>query len=113
MKRRDITGMRCGNLTAIRYHHSKDDHTYWLCKCDCGKETVIRTQVITQQRQRTCGCLMKGHKGYSDDNFTKNDEIKEMRTKGMKAKDIAEALNMTVGALNSHISRLAYKGVYL
>lgn len=48
-------------MTAVCFHHSvKDSHgskSYWLCKCDCGKEVVVRTDLLTSGNTKSCGCL--------------------------------------------------------
>lgn len=37
----DITGKKFGKLTVLGVHHlGKRNTRYWLCKCECGKETV-------------------------------------------------------------------------
>lgn len=39
-KAKDYTGERFGKLVAIE-RKREDDCTYYLCKCDCGKEKWI------------------------------------------------------------------------
>ena len=29
---------------------------YWLCLCDCGKETKVSTSQIVSQKTTSCGC---------------------------------------------------------
>lgn len=64
MKKRrykDLIGNKYGKLTVIKFH----DYEYlsngsptirWLCKCDCGKETVVRGTSLTSGHSRSCGC---------------------------------------------------------
>lgn len=67
MSVKDITGQRFGSLTAIRLDHvdEKSRIAYWLYKCDCGKEIVLRANTITYEAKRykdtkpqfpSCGC---------------------------------------------------------
>jgi hypothetical protein len=62
VKRRDISGMRFGRLTAIsRLHTDKGGHSVWLCHCDCGNETEARYGDLRYGRKASCGCLKGIH----------------------------------------------------
>lgn len=52
----DITGQRFGKLVAIKRVPSRNYHTYWLCKCDCGNEKEIQTAHLTSGATTSCGC---------------------------------------------------------
>lgn len=54
---RDITGLRSGRLTAISLHHKNGRKAYWLCRCDCGNEHLVRKDQFLGKRIRSCGCL--------------------------------------------------------
>lgn len=54
---RDISGMRSGRLIAISFHHKKGKKPYWLCKCDCGNEHLVRKDQFLNGSIRSCGCL--------------------------------------------------------
>jgi len=53
----DLTGQRFGKLTAINID-SKDKfkHLRWLCKCDCGNETVVLSDNLLRNHTTSCGC---------------------------------------------------------
>lgn len=53
----DITGDRFGHLTAIRYDHKGNYRTYWLCRCDCGKDCVVSRQNLVSGKTLSCGHL--------------------------------------------------------
>lgn len=57
--RRSILGERFGNLKVISYDHTdyKSHISYWLCKCDCGKEKVVRRDGLIDGKVSSCGCL--------------------------------------------------------
>lgn len=63
-KTRDISGQKFGNLTAIRFDH-RDERTaggkhYWLFRCDCGSELVIRKSSVTSGNTKRCSsCAAK------------------------------------------------------
>lgn len=60
----DITGMRFGRLTAVRY---TGDTAYpcgkkvsmWECKCDCGKTVTLPLSALRTGNTKSCGCLKK------------------------------------------------------
>lgn len=60
---KDITGQRFGKLVAIKKYHGEDTRKYkttrWLCKCDCGNETVVSLTNLANGHTRSCGCLAK------------------------------------------------------
>lgn len=48
----DITGQRFNHLIVIQYVGK----SHWLCKCDCGKETVVFTGHLKDGHTTSCGC---------------------------------------------------------
>lgn len=53
----DLTGRRYGFLTVIRRDGIADiDKPTWLCKCDCGKEVVVRGSCLKNGSTQSCGC---------------------------------------------------------
>ena len=58
----DLTGQKFGRLTAIkRVENTKNKDTLWLCKCDCGGETITRITNLRNGNTKSCGCLNKEH----------------------------------------------------
>lgn len=60
-KRKDLTNMKFGYLTVIRYCHwsefnTRKDKTMWLCKCECGKERLVDSYSLTHNKIISCGC---------------------------------------------------------
>lgn len=57
---RDITGLRVGYLTAIRYHGSDGKNSLWILKCDCGAEKLMAASEFKKLAKRgvtaSCGC---------------------------------------------------------
>ena len=54
----DLTGQRFGKLTVIaRDGSDKNNKATWLCRCDCGKETVVRGSDLRQEKIHSCGCI--------------------------------------------------------
>lgn len=54
----DLTGLRQGRLTAIRYHETrtKPRRHQWLVRCDCGDYEVRRAEVIADHRGEHEAC---------------------------------------------------------
>lgn len=84
---KDISGQKFGRLTAIKQvpipkHVVCRNNPYWLFRCDCGTEKIIkRANVIYSFHGviRSCGCLKKtgvdplyGSKFYMTYNLAKN-----------------------------------------
>lgn len=49
---KDIRGQKFGRLTVINYL----GHSYWECKCDCGKTTKVFTGGLQSGKIKSCGC---------------------------------------------------------
>lgn len=58
----DLSGQRFGKLIVVKKvpkpNTTKDKGrgTYWLCKCDCGKEKIIKTASLKYGASKSCGC---------------------------------------------------------
>ena len=56
----DLTGQRFGKLTVIeRKGESKCGHAAWLCRCDCGNQSVVIGRDLKRGCTTSCGCLKK------------------------------------------------------
>lgn len=56
----DLIGQKFGRLTVITSNGSiPPGKRTWLCKCDCGKETVVATSELRSGKTKSCGCLQK------------------------------------------------------
>ena len=53
----DMLGQKFGRLTVIKYSHFEKRNHYWLCKCDCGKEKIVRRSRLLDGNTKSCGCL--------------------------------------------------------
>lgn len=62
----DLTGKKFGKLTVSKLHGRTETtggtkFYLWLCKCDCGKDKVCRSNNLVSGRNVSCGCRMHGH----------------------------------------------------
>lgn len=57
---RDLTGRRVNRLTVLGYGgRRKDGARMWICKCDCGQITAIRSENLRGKATRSCGCILR------------------------------------------------------
>lgn len=60
-KIKDLSGQKFGRLTVIKrvvYPEGiRQGKTHWLCKCDCGKTTVVAAKSLKKGTTKSCGCL--------------------------------------------------------
>jgi len=56
---RDLSWQRFGALTLIRrVPNDSFKRTRWLCKCQCGNETIAITSLLKNGHKTSCGCLL-------------------------------------------------------
>lgn len=53
----DITNQRFGRLIAICRGKKKNGKSYWVCRCDCGKEVSVYLNRLKTGSTKSCGCL--------------------------------------------------------
>lgn len=63
---KDLTNIRFGRLVATKpVGKTKDGNVRWLCKCDCGSETVVTGGHLIQRHTLSCGCLRNDSRTFS------------------------------------------------
>jgi hypothetical protein len=55
-RRIDFTGVRVGRLIPLRAVGKSKLGILWLCRCDCGTETVVPTSSLRTESTKSCGC---------------------------------------------------------
>jgi hypothetical protein len=54
----DHTTKRFGRLVVVQFsHQTLDKRSYWLCQCDCGGKTTVRSDALLRGQSTSCGCL--------------------------------------------------------
>jgi hypothetical protein len=60
-ERKTLVGLKYGRLTVeqltLKPEHIKSPGRYWLCRCDCGKTTILPTGILNSGSTSSCGCL--------------------------------------------------------
>ena len=51
----NLVGKRFNRLTVIKYMGKSK----WLCKCDCGNETIVDSHNLRTNHTKSCGCYNK------------------------------------------------------
>lgn len=56
----DLAGMQFGKLLVLKKStHGKETRAYWLCRCECGNETIVSGRYLRNGTTRSCGCLIR------------------------------------------------------
>ena len=102
----DITGMKFGQLTVLRYDHSKKGRAYYKCLCDCGRTAYVSRYNMTCGKTRSCGCLRSKSIRIVRGKFTRHPVTAqqiawlEKHYRHTKNADIMAKLNMSEGTLH-------------
>lgn len=54
----DLTGQKFGRLTVLYKDNDRKTNSgsYWICKCECGKEKSVRSSSLRRGEIVSCGC---------------------------------------------------------
>jgi len=56
----DLTNQRFGLLVALKdTGRCQYGRALWLCRCNCGKEIIARSNCLRRGDTKSCGCLQK------------------------------------------------------
>lgn len=73
---KDLTNKRFGKLIVIKRvpipENGHKNNSYWLCKCDCGKEKVVKGVSLKNSNTKSCGCLLESFIALEIKNYLKN-----------------------------------------
>lgn len=61
----DLSGQRFGMLKVTRPVYV-NRRAHWLCRCDCGADTVTQSCSLTDGRTKSCGCAQGGQHRHRD-----------------------------------------------
>jgi len=65
-------GNKFNQLTAIKFSYkNRHSEQYWLFRCDCGKEKIIRVSSVKQELTKSCGCFKKGNNLIHEMSYTR------------------------------------------
>lgn len=55
----NLIGDRFGRWTVVELIKSDKKGQFYLCKCDCGKENIVRYSTLNNGESTSCGCFAK------------------------------------------------------
>jgi hypothetical protein len=58
---KNLVGMRFGFLTVVKY----EGKSRWMCRCDCGTQSITGTGNLISSNTKSCGCRKKAVLGES------------------------------------------------
>src|SRR5581483_11893458 len=66
-RRINLVSKKFGRLEVLSFSHSKENHSFWNCQCDCGNTTIASTNSLHKGKTKSCGCICKeiGNKHFS------------------------------------------------
>jgi len=75
----DLTGQKFGKLLVISKSNDvisksgKNKYVTYNCKCDCGKEKIIKGVLLSSGKTTSCGCynVSKSRKDYGESSFNR------------------------------------------
>lgn len=73
---KDLTGKTFGKFTVLKRDKDKNNHTYWICKCECGQIKSVASSSLIQGISLSCGCLGKSKGEYLISQILKENNIK-------------------------------------
>lgn len=56
-KKLELTGQKYGKLTVLGPAENIGKKTAWRCLCDCGRETIVKTNCLRSGHTTSCGCM--------------------------------------------------------
>ena len=55
----DLSGQVFSRLTVVKLDPVRHGiYRHWICRCECGNTTSVRTASLRNGKKRSCGCLM-------------------------------------------------------
>lgn len=53
----DLSGRRFSRLVVLGSAERVGRYNRWQCRCDCGRQTIVRTASLNNGSTQSCGCL--------------------------------------------------------
>ena len=55
----DISGQIFGRWTVLEKSQSHSRDAYWVCRCQCGKESSVQGKSLRRGDSKSCGCWVR------------------------------------------------------
>lgn len=95
----NLKGLRFGRLIVLRegpgvnYETKNYRETTWICICDCGKETNVRTKCLRKLATSSCGCQQNNAIRFLNDEASLRELFRDYKS-GAKQRDLEFDLNI-------------------
>lgn len=86
--RKDLAGLRFGNLTAIQSCYIRRKQVFWDCICDCGKHKDVAAVDLLRGHVVSCGCIKSGPEETIRKYLEDNKIIYQRQKQFVKCRDI-------------------------
>lgn len=79
----DLTNQKFGRLTALYPTHDKSpkNRRSWFCQCDCGKTSIVRTELLINGHVQSCGCITSSIGETNIERILQNNNIQFIKNK--------------------------------
>ena len=102
MRKIDEVGNVHGRLTVVKRAGAKWGQVLWLCKCECGNETVVPGHNLRKGNTRSCGCIQKEMR--RDSGMYPKMDKKHRKTYGQVAWRLVNYYNITEDIYRDYIT---------
>lgn len=58
-KKLNLVNKKFNRLEVLAYNGTKNQHSIWKCKCDCGSIIIVKGIHLKSGHSKSCGCLEK------------------------------------------------------
>ena len=105
-----------GRLTVIQSAKSEGEGRRYLCKCECGKETVVTGRLLKRGDVRSCGCLylensIKKIEKVNKENVIENTSINQIKPTGLRKNNTSGVRGVDWDIVNKKWrARIIFKG---
>ena len=55
-RHKNLIGLHFGYLEVLALAHAHNGHAHWLCRCECGRDTVVKGSHLRSGHTVSCGC---------------------------------------------------------
>jgi hypothetical protein len=106
----DLSGRRFSMLVVLGRDGAKGGERTWLCKCDCGALTVVRSYCLRNGHTRSCGCIKKSKIAEVNRSGVASLTHGHARSRGRRSLTYSSWLNMVQRCTNPRNDRYKYYG---
>lgn len=61
--KKDLSGQQYNGWTVLYHVPCERKTSYWMCRCQCGKEKTVAQAHLTGGKSRNCGCVRRAKTG--------------------------------------------------